>query len=389
MKLLIFAGKGKDFGTGHETRMQDLQSLLDPKSPLPSRLANSQNKVSQELGQSVRQFTKQTKLKTVLCTFNKTEEAFQELAKINKNPKGADTFLFLLDAREMDPYPFLEKGSALTLDNYHSVRYAPQNKLGAQKPNKREGDFSNRVIFHDSLPHPYSCSASTPHFHSAFPSPAKGELEQIIEQALISPYLLDRASKVLRTSKGSSISKITKIYRGQISIQKKALFCAGPFEELPDLFHLFSRLIQNRTKENSKLSTGQEQDICLEEILWLGKKSKDRRLWSFTSFKERMPRLEFWDHLSTTQILFCYPGMALLEACFLGKRPILFATESRTHNELSAYLEEKAGLIYLRNKKDRGDQEDEAKLKGTLNQRKGFAPSGRGYTILFAKTAKP
>ena len=391
MKLFIFVGVGQDFGTGHETRMQELQALLAPASPITLALGNSQNKVSRELAQSVQQFTKQIKVEVILRSFHKTEEALQELAQINNNAKSSDSFVFILDLRELNPYPFLEKGSVLTLDNYHPIRYASQNKLEAQETNTVKRDSPNKMLFHDTLPHPYSAS----HSHKTSPSYpySHGDPDKILELALISPYLLNRSKK-------------------QVPIQNKALFCAGPFQELPELFGLFSTLIakKEKRKPNYRRAQKTEQDsdnaqggFGIEEMLWLGTRSKDRRLWPLLSFKPRIPRLEFWDYLSKAQIVFCYPGMTLLEAWFLNKSPVLFSTESKTHNTLSAYLEESAGFIYLKNKsndcreflkayhssqvfsKEREAAREGSNGKDISMKRKSTGPSGKGYAILLQK----
>ena len=345
MKLLIFAGSGKDFGTGHETRMRDLQALLEPASSASLALLKSQSKVARGLARSVQKFTKQTKAEPILCTLSKAEEALQELAKINKNSKGTDSFLFLLDARELDPYPFLEKGSVLTLDNYHPARYIPQRQAETKLTRGILKDIQNKLQFHDTLPHPYSHSHLNSHSQKDL-----GNLSKILKQALISPYLLDRREKEHAPRQ-----------------QKKALVCAGAFEELPEFLALFSKF---------------------DEILWLGKKSKDRRLWPFLSFQTRVSRLEFWDYLSRAQMVFCYPGMVLLEAWFLAKTPILFATESKIHNELSAYLSEKARIPYLTHKGRNCQEFFKAYRESQAFLRKasfGKGPSGEGYTILLQK----
>ena len=148
LKLFIFTGTGKAFGTGHKTRMQDLGELLAPSASLPLALRGARNKISRELGSSpfLEKCKEQGGIEAIFRSFSKISEALSELRQIGEEP-----CLFLLDLREIDPSPFLEKGSVLTLDNYHPIRYSLKKK--------------NQVLFHDTLAHPRS------------------DLSQVLEQA--------------------------------------------------------------------------------------------------------------------------------------------------------------------------------------------------------------
>ena len=346
LRLFIFAGVGPAFGTGHIIRMRELKELLDPASSLRLTLEKSENEISQELACSpfLKESKKGGRIKTELRSFSDTKKALAELRKIGESP-----CLFLLDLRELDPSPFLEKGAVLSLDNYHPLRglLEKQNRTRAGKT----------ILFHDTLPHPHS------------------GLRQIFEQALISPYLL---SPAYQRKKGDPQAK------------RRALFSAGAFQDLPDIFPLFSKFSAQRPCPPKEKGGSHDPNLHLwEEVFWLGKESKDQRLWPFLSFIESMPRQKFWEYLRESQDFFCYPGMALLEALFLGRLPALFSTESITHNRLSRYLKEEAGLVYLEEESIEPQKflRDYSASRALLEKRKkeGWGPSGRGYAILLQK----
>ncbi len=236
-----------------------------------------------------------------------------EVAKI----RAVDTQknYFLLDLRDINPLPFLKMGTVVTLDNHHITRKYWESNASRTHTN---------LCFYDTLPHP-----NTP-------------MHVFIKQSLISPSLLPLAQKRER-------------------LGGKILLYAGPFIGLPNFSPLFSEIKRKEIKK---------------EIIWIGTHSPPKEIASMISYYPRLDRKQFIDVLNQSEIVFCYPGMTLVEAWFLQKKLVLFSTESQTHNTLSGYLE-KMGLLYFQEEQIKPKQLKQAFPKQKL--------PGNGYPLLVKK----
>ena len=121
MRIDLIAGCGDAYGTGHSVRMNILLKLLTERS-IDSR-----------------------------CIY--INEGFDF-------PFSQIPDLYFLDARDLDPGPFLEKASVIALDNRHPTREKLEN--------------SHEIRFHDTIPHP------------------DADLTSVMQNCLISPSLKKR-----------------------------------------------------------------------------------------------------------------------------------------------------------------------------------------------------
>ncbi len=187
-----------------------------------------------------------------------------------------------------------------------------------------------------------------------------------MDQALLPPVLLQMC-KYKDKQKSQSLQKIERL----------AVFYSGSFCPDPELLNYCADVLC------SKQGTGK-----IDRILCLGyrvQESKKQAWHPSISFGLPKSYQEFLSILQEADMVFCYPGMILLEAWFLHKKPILFATPSEVHNQLSLYLKGQAGFIYL-DKETILSKVDFFRQYSCFDNDSAYkGPTGNGYDILLGK----
>ncbi len=320
MKVYLLRGEGKYFGNGHKERMRELQAALTGQGPYQ----NFQHFSPQELAllEKLRRHASFIP-KGIISHEQEAPESIACLSFLHGYEQAKERRLFLLDCRDMDPRPFLDKGFVIALDNRHSSRRALE-----------QADKKTRSIdFHDTLPHP-KCS-----------------MQRLWEHALISPLLKSYTQEEAQIKNKS----------GQI------IFYAGHFREWPCAGHLLK--IFRRLKAQYKGA----------EILYYGAEAKDAGLRALTKHQKMRSKQAFYDHLQKAEFVFCYAGMTCLEALFLRKKIMLVESPSQEINQLSMRLHEKLKLSYTGGKK----QASLCLPSSPCRQR----PTGNGYALLLGRLA--
>lgn len=341
MKLLIICGKVACFGSGHRVRMQQLEKLLQ----------------SGQTGGIEQQYLP---IETDLECFADYESAlrFAQIQKPATHELSVKTFV-LLDMRDLDPLAFQHIGPVLALDNRHPSRRQLEHLKSRIKHYDASytTEIAPAIYFHDTLPHPQS------------------DLSAVLQNALIAPDLVSYRNEILKedTLRMSNTTKSNTTNDSEFTI----VCYAGNFKKLsylnPIIETLYTKLNANEEANNSSKAPSQK---C---VLWIGdslSKELSRKEYIHLA-KEKIALADYWRYLSKAQYVLCYPGMTLLEAWFLGKTPLLIETESAEHNNLSLYLHEQAGLLYLNDGQTFYNEYDNQDEKHAM-----LKPSGAGYSIL-------
>ena len=341
--------------------MQDLQKLLE------QGLADSfESNIPQDIILGIKKFIReknnQAKLESQLIIVPSQQEAKLRLLKIKESFKksyrkssrddllASKKIIFLLDLRDIDPQEFAELGAVLSLDNRHPIRaslYIKEIKDNKSQNHQiqnhqSQNHHSNRIIFYDTLAHP------------------QAKLDDILYHSLISPSLLNRNNS-------------------KQVIKRKAVVYAGSLSPALSLIEAFSELLL-------KIKMGLDNNAS-DEILYFATKKPPAPLANIVSFQKPDSHHKFLDIIAETKFVFCYPGMTLLETWFLTKVPIMFATASKVHNELSSYLQREAKLLYI---EGIGDCNYQKFLKNYNAKKLKFnsassRPKGKGYLLLLKK----
>ena len=331
--------------------MQDLQKLIE------QGLADSfESNIPQDIILGIKKFIReknnQAKLESQLIIVPSQQEAKLRLLKIKESFKkssrkssiddllASKKIIFLLDLRDIDPQEFAELGAVLSLDNRHPIRASLAIK--EIKDNKSQNHHSNRIVFHDTLAHP------------------QAKLDDILNNSLISPSLLNRNNS-------------------KQGIKRKAVVYAGSLSPALSFIDAFSALLL-------QIKMGLDNNAS-DEILYFATKKPPAPLANIVSSQKIDSHHKFLDIIAETKFVFCYPGMTLLETWFLAKVPIMFATASKLHNELSCYLQREAKLLYI---EGLGDCNYQKFLKNYNAKKLKFnsassRPKGKGYLLLLKK----
>ena len=320
-QVLILAGRGPGYGSGHFTRMTRLQAALLERE-IDSDI------FPLEIGDS---FLERSSDSPALKSNQNLRLAGNEFMNL-----AFERSLVLLDVRDLDPGPLLlsHQGPIIALDN----------RCAQRKKRTEQG-----ILFRDTLPHPAA------------------NLRDCLRRALIEPELL-AFRQTLRAAEDAGVEPESDVPR---PVCGHALVYAGGLSGRP-------RKILDRT-----LALLLEQGL-LRSVLRVGGDAPDEGLASSFEWRQRLKSEQFQLELLRSEFCFAYPGQALLEAWFLGALPILFDIPGPDHKPLARFLSREAGLLYLEGdspaERARTFADSLSDVRGNLKNHPG--PTGEGFGLL-------
>ncbi len=231
--------------------------------------------------------------------------------------------LYILDAGDIDPRPFLKRAPALLLDNRHFSRAILEKEQKADQ----SYEMLFKASFYDALPHPAT------------------KLETMLKQALLSPQLAELKKKRPNSWQGRAL-----IYSGNL---KTAFNLKELLQQLLKA-KLLNKILWIGSKTEQRIDAGSHTNSGTGSHTSSGTGSHTNSgTGSHTSsdteieYHTRMGRRRFLRELVVADMVFTYPGMTLLEAWYLGKETVLLTMESKIHNKLANYLAKESGMKLL------------------------------------------
>ncbi len=288
--LALVVGEGPRFGTGHAVRMRELRAILVARGLVIDEWHT-------------------------VGGFDAADASW---------PQVRPESLVILDARDLDPRPFVEQGArVLALDNRHACREASRKSA------------AGAIEFYDTLPHPRANLRDTlQRVLLAADVRALAEADDGITAADAS-----RAA----TSAGNQPPTLF-VYSGDFAIPLLDDALLRSFEGGWSVHRCgsapptgeFARRLQDRDRSGT------------ERLDASGTESRDadasrNSLCYSTSLK----RAEFIRELAAADRVWTYFGMTLLEAWHLRRECSMLPVASPVHSELVDYLHQAAGLAVV------------------------------------------
>ena len=353
MVLHLVVAEGPGFGTGHVARMDVLARLLARRGTATQRIPLTLAPAAATHATATPATATHATASHAAASHAAASHATAAHATASPNivssplaitpdfPWPADSdALFVLDARDLDPRPFLARGRVIALDNRHPAR----ERLIAHD---YRHPARERLIAHD-CPDSAQRTESAPvasariRFHDAIPHP-DADLDVVLRNCLIAPEYLSPA--LPRPDR------------------RRALTYAGALDDI-DLSFLDAPLA-------ALVNSGE-----LDEVLRVGGPPPEEGLARYVRHAARLDATEFRVQLAGSGYVFSYFGVTLLEAWFRGCICALYSFGSPVHDSLSDYLARRTGMTFLKPASESFPPLD------TLGRLPGPRPGGDGYPIL-------
>lgn len=324
-RILIVTARGGSLGSGHLRRMQDLQTALSARS-LSVELLNLSQDASLNISTRSTDFIASLAAGVVVAS----EELLKFLYKQVEN-----CALVLLDLRDIDPRPFAEVRPVIALDNRNLNRPGSRILNSLRDPAGEESGGS--LQYYDCLPHPAI------------------SLEDVLPNVLIDSMVRKFHAKDHHVQSYAAARQVM-IYRGSLTLRNEWILEA---------------VLQAAPRHMS--------------IFWVGSGNSDIKAkpsnWTECA---NLSRDDFIKELSRSAVVLTYPGQTLLEAWYLGSRPVLLDVESEVHSILAFDLAKQSGLPYLQSNLDTDAHALAAWWQALFSKRVPQGPDGTGQDRLVA-----
>ena len=278
---------------------------------------------------------------------NPSVSAMESIVKSSGSSGTHRKPLWILDARDADPGPFLESGSVIAVDNRCSDR--------------RNYENGGKVTFFDSLPHP------------------DADMKTVLENMLIDPDLVLLKNKFLQNEKksGPDEEKKSAFYNKKKSASSNTI--KSQAAESRNIL-IYSGDIQD-TEWLDRAVVSLKKKFSVSSIIRIGIAPVSEKLKTEMLQFDRLEKEKMYDLLSRADFIFSYFGMFYFESLYLEKFSYLYrrGEEGSEHDILSRYFYEKTDLPYIKG------AEDFKKIDFNLNpaeKRADIRPSGDGYKAL-------
>ena len=305
--LALVVGEGPRFGTGHTVRMRELRAMLNQTG----RAAT----IETSRWQSVRGF--------------EADDAHAAARSLLTSQSQSASPLVILDARDLDPRPFVEQGArVLALDNRHACREASlKSPAGA-------------IDFYDTLPHP------------------DANLQETLERMLLAADV--RA--IAESQRGFTGADASQAVPPAGNRSRSLFVYSGDFE-VPPLDDALLRLSEDGWSVH-RCGSVPPPDNSLR-------------------YSPRLERSEFLRELAAADRVWTYFGMTLFEAWYLQRDLALLPVESPVHASLADYLYQAVGLAVVAPASVSTNGAEA--FAGAPSRVADLRPGGRGFELLIER----